>query len=298
MPNPSFEEYSQCPDVNPDISTAINWINPTMYSPDYFNECDTRVTFSLGVPQNWYGFQVAKSGVAYAGVITKYGFSSTLREYIQVKLTDSLKIGKKYLVKYYISVADSSPYSVNKVGAYLSKEQISNSSQSNLEFTPQIANNFSLDNANEWFEIKDTFVSINKETYITIGNFLNDDDTDTLNLIAFSPTHENSSYVYIDDVSVECIDCDLGFSEKTNKKTKIAFNSINQNISITLGNNPNLINSAVYITDNIGKLVFFEKINTIKTEIDTKNFPSGLYFVSISDSQSFETTKIIITNLN
>ena len=72
VPNPSFEEYNTCPNINPDIGSSNNWINPTGYSPDYFNSCDPNAN-NYSIPENAYGFQFAKSGVAYAGMITYAG---------------------------------------------------------------------------------------------------------------------------------------------------------------------------------------------------------------------------------
>src|SRR5687767_1873782 len=104
VPNPSFEINSGCPGW-PQISLATGWVNPTPASPDYFNSCDTANTY--GVPNNTQGFQIARTGSAYAGIIS---YTSSGREYIQTELFDTLESGRWYCVSYFISLSEQSAY--------------------------------------------------------------------------------------------------------------------------------------------------------------------------------------------
>ena len=116
VPNFSFENYTQCPNGGGQLDYAIGWFKTTNASTDYYNTCSS----NLSVPSNTKGYQPAVSGIAYAGI---YVFSlnhSSFREYMSIKLFSSLKKDTNYIVSFYLSLADSSMYGINKIGAYLS----------------------------------------------------------------------------------------------------------------------------------------------------------------------------------
>ena len=47
VPNPSFEEYSLCPDKESQIERVDGWFSPSNGTPDYYNYCSTSTTVSL-----------------------------------------------------------------------------------------------------------------------------------------------------------------------------------------------------------------------------------------------------------
>jgi hypothetical protein len=49
VPNPSFEEYSICPDGTSQIDRATHWM-PFRHTPDYHNACDESEI--VGVPNS------------------------------------------------------------------------------------------------------------------------------------------------------------------------------------------------------------------------------------------------------
>ena len=212
VPNPGFENHTSLCDVG-DITDTYPWQNPTGGSPNYFNSCTT-LQPDYSVPQNMFGFQNAYSGSGYAlfGTYLNNPFWPNFREYIQVKLLDSLKADKNYSVKFYISLADSSNYAVDKVGLYFSDIAISKSiyDYSPFNVIPQIENpagNFISDKIN-WTEISGTYIAHGGEQYITIGNFYDNAHTDTIHLSDGSVTQLKESGFYIDDVSVTLINED------------------------------------------------------------------------------------------
>lgn len=298
VPNPSFELFSECPDTSSlGISAASDWYNPTGYSPDYFNSCDVRLFYSHGVPQNWYGYQTAKTGVAYAGTIAKYG-SGDQREYIQAKLTDTLQVGKNYLVSFFVALADSSPYAVNNIGAYFSSAPVLSSNSNPLPYLPQISNNPQtnpLNLPNTWIEVIDTLIAMGDEKYITIGNFNNDSSTDTTHIHNYSPTHENSSYHYIDDVSVTCLDCTVGIKETLFKSLSIYPNPTSDIINIDFNNSLaekiTLLNSFGNFMTTVSRSEFS---NRNSFQLDVSRLPNGVYFIKIETKQEYITKSIII----
>lgn len=77
VPNPSFEQYTICPD-NTHIQGILNSKPDDWYKPDdraalYFNICQN-LPPHLGIPYNSYGgkfsYQYPRTGVAYVGLAT------------------------------------------------------------------------------------------------------------------------------------------------------------------------------------------------------------------------------------
>ena len=102
VPNPSFESFTQCPTNSGQINFASDWINFAI-TPDYYNSCATNAGFS--VPNNFAGYQQAANGNAYSGTHNKELPNINLREYIGIQLSDSLEIGKKYVVSFKASLS-------------------------------------------------------------------------------------------------------------------------------------------------------------------------------------------------
>jgi len=95
IPNPSFETISNCP-YGPDlIYYAPPWFQPSINSgnttnsssSDLFNSCYifTGAYARVGVPSSDFGYQLARTGDGYAGILI-YADSMKVREYIEVPL--------------------------------------------------------------------------------------------------------------------------------------------------------------------------------------------------------------------
>ena len=91
VPNPSFEIYTSCPGPYwpNDVNKAAPWYNPTGSSPDYFDTCATAVGAGIGIPYNAFCFQYPRTGSACVGLYSFGG--NSVRDYVQVKLLDTLK---------------------------------------------------------------------------------------------------------------------------------------------------------------------------------------------------------------
>ncbi len=202
--NPSFEDYNNCPSNQGQVNRLKYWFNPTLQTPDYFNFCYSGSSFTpVSVPSNFYGFQYARTGVAYAGFAAYAGID--LREYIETSLFDTLSKGKKYCVTFYISLADSMAYATDAIGIYFSKDSIFDSTYYNLPYIPQIenpVNNIIKDSIN-WILIAGEYIAGGGGKFITIGNFYNDANTKIDTLGGYmNPDYWQYAYYYIDDVSV------------------------------------------------------------------------------------------------
>ena len=222
VPNSSFELYDTCPYNQSKINFAIPWFDPIQTTSDFAHQCNGGLTQPLpgtwgGVPYNFWGHQYAKTGLGYAGLGTLcYLCAQDMREYISVRLTDSLIAGKKYCASFYVSLADTSLYATDMIGAYFSVNTPCCGNPFILQFNPQIENTVGniLNDTVNWVLISGSFIATGGESFLTIGNFKND-----LNTLVDTLTHVNSyypaAYYYIDDVSVYCCDDDSCTSNGT-----------------------------------------------------------------------------------
>jgi hypothetical protein len=287
VPNPSFEDTVHCPTTIGQLNYAQFWVIPTQGTPDYFNSCSV----GAHVPNNGDGNQFAHSGVAYGGFYTfNKSFPDTFREYIQTSLTTTLTVSHKYLVSFYLSLAEVSQYALSCVGALFSANAISQSGAGVFNYTPQILNksvNMLSDKTN-WMLVSDTLYSDGSEQYITIGNFKHDSQADTMFLGNIGGA--NVAYYYIDDVSV----IDYGPMGVNQFVTNISFdaspNPSDNYLKITCN-----LQFAVYkITDMLGNVRKTQEIKNKEELIDVSDLQNGIYSLNLITTQGTSTKKIIV----
>ena len=206
--NGDFEIFDTCPNqtsslIIRELEYATGWIMPTDGTSDYFNACNTNPNpfANVDLPNNFVGYQNAYNGDGYAGLYAYVNYLDAT-EYIQGILNEPLKAGYSYTVSFYISQADSSEYSITEIGAYFSESAISRNDFAPFNFVPQIQSptGLFLNDMNGWTKIEGTFVANGGEKYITIGNFKDSVDMDTLNTGIFSSTGQDGAYYYVDGV--------------------------------------------------------------------------------------------------
>lgn len=162
VPNPSFEDYNSCPNFLAELGKCYNWYNPNLSSPDYYNSCCIQpYPNGADVPRNWPGYQFASTGNAYSGIAC-FADSLNQREYIAVRLADTLNQGKSYFVEFYVSLANISMYGIDNLGMHFSTDSIFGSFPSQvLNVTPQIRNtefDFLTDTLN-WMRVSGIYVA-------------------------------------------------------------------------------------------------------------------------------------------
>lgn len=198
VPNPSFEIYTDCPDFSGQITRAQNWYSPTTGTPDYYNSCSTELYSS--VPVNKNGFQYPKTGNAYCSVGVLLVNDS--REYIQCQLTNELIADKYYCLSYYVSATEyRTNYFIKNIDAFLSTDEVSNFTDFYpiLNFIPQIKNDEIIQDSVSWVLIQGMYLAQGGERYLTIGNFLDSNNTE---YIQVNNQNGGGAMVYIDDVSI------------------------------------------------------------------------------------------------
>lgn len=284
VPNYSFEDTLHCPSMGGQMNLAPPWFQPTTGTPDYFNECSS----TSGVPTNG-GYQYAKTGKAYAGFIL-FAFTS-FREYIEVPLISTLLAGKNYCVSFYVNLSERSNVAIDAIGLYFSNDSITSNSYFNLPYQPQVKNsdeNVLNDTAN-WVLISGDYIAVGEEKYITIGNFKNNADTDSLFL---GGGGGSVAYYYIDDVSITLCDTSgVGIKENISINTiKVFQNPSNETFNISL---PNQQTFHVQVIDITGRKVHERKNATGTIKVDCSGFSSGVYFVKALNEKIVLTGKMV-----
>lgn len=287
VPNPSFEEYSNCPTGPGQIFFAQGWLT-FRESPDYFNSCVSIASY-FSVPNNGSGYQQAASGNAYAGIIC-YNNSIMSREIIANILTDSLSIGQKYFISFKVSKADDSAtaaYSINKLGVKFSTVTQTNASIDNIAMV--YTNNVVLDNVN-WTTVSGSFIADSAYQYLMIGNFFDDANTTVIN---------NGSgfraYYYIDDVclSTDSLFCDNVSVEENNLEHQFTFYSNPENQFVTVQNNLN-VPFRLTVFNALGQKLYNEQsFSSNNLQLDVSSYHTGLLFLKITSQNNQFTYKIL-----
>lgn len=204
IPNPSFEDTTT---IQFGTIYYDSWKTASKGSPDYFSPYNSPSV--IDVPSNFPGYQEPKTGVAYAGLIIYSLFanndSKRYREYLQNRFTKPLVQDSLYCLQLYVSLADSQLFaSKNKLGVYFSQNQISSNDFFYLPVQPQImvSPDTFITEKESWVEYNFEYQAQGGEEYITIGNFTDSTEVDTLNVGGGDPNNPDfiGTYYYIDDV--------------------------------------------------------------------------------------------------
>ena len=284
VPNPSFEDTTGCPQFIDDFY-AVDWLSPTLASPDLFHTCSSG---NAGVPQNLWGWQNARTGNAYTGFLTSDFGANEYREYIQCQLDSILKSGEMYEVSFYVSRTDSSKKACDNIGAYLSSTPVSASNNLNLPFTPQVVSPLNNPIANDvgWTQIIDTITAVGGEEYLTLGVFTNNANT---NWIAVSGGWEDEAHYYIDDVSVQQV-FPTSINEYSQSNISIFPNPSNGNIKIS----SNELIKKYTVHSSLGQLIISNSPSTKNTQINLTNQSTGIYYINIKTTNSTIINKLIV----
>ncbi|MBK6623047.1 MAG: hypothetical protein IPG32_20085 [Saprospirales bacterium] len=102
IPNPSFEDLSDCPNIDPLPTPNLLELAPPWYgvigTPDLCNSCAGSGPGTFGVPGNFQNnFQYPKTGEGYSGIVTFYTIGRTT-EFMGIKLKKKLNANTKHYI--------------------------------------------------------------------------------------------------------------------------------------------------------------------------------------------------------
>jgi len=226
VPNPSFEDISQCPFGVNQFNLANQWF-VSSGTPDLFNGCSNNF---LGVPVNVRGHQDAVEGIGYAGIITYVINDSNYREIIGTTLIQSMIVGQKYYISLFVSLSDTNILScvTNNFGVRFSNQLYTISNPIPIDNNSSIFSNQLISNQEIWTVIRGSFVADSSYLHLYLGNLFDDINTDTTNC---ELPNSYISYYYLDQicVSTDSLDCVLYTAIHTSNTTINNFGYITVN---------------------------------------------------------------------
>jgi OOP family OmpA-OmpF porin len=205
VPNSTFEKISKKIKTVGEISVAEPWGSPTLAPADLYVE--KTKNSSISIPDNAHGAEKPMKGSGYAGIFAYSYKNKIARSYLQVKLTEKLKAGKEYCVRYHVSLSDLSKYATNHLGVAITKVAVTANNSDVLKFESFIESRklTVYEKQFYWTPICGVFKAEGGEEFLTIGNFTEDDKLETKKVKrpkGFSSPQVNDAYYYIDNVSV------------------------------------------------------------------------------------------------
>ena len=208
IPNGSFERTKGKADHI--ISTSREnfnqkakfWYSPTNASPDLYRLAPDNDQY----PPN-FKLITPPTGRNMAGLILstpEMGIGCTFyKEYLQVKLKDTLRIGTTYLLEFWVSPVNSG---IREIGLLLSEEAIYTDRCEVLEVQPQFVFKDSL-HQRTWKKISYQFKPSALYTYLTVGSF----ETEG---------YKKSAYCYLDDFKLTPVETQQNIEEKISIKNQ------------------------------------------------------------------------------
>lgn len=183
-PNPSFEDYDECPTYMPALSAPLDppvsitdWYMPTMGSSDYFNTCSFGGS-GFSIPGNFVGWQEPRTGNGYLGIHCNYPSEEGYWEYVEAPLLSTLTAGHRYYIGYWVNLAawnqSFAIAGIDQMGALFRSDYIDLPSFSGrLTETPQVISpaGYVYKDTAGWELVEGMFTASGSEQWVVLGNF-------------------------------------------------------------------------------------------------------------------------------
>ena len=186
VPNGGLENFRK---KSGNVKNAIPW--KSIASVDYYQEALKNDTSRC---------KGARTGDCYAGL----RFQKAYKEFLEVKLSETLKRGNIYQFECYIRLAFWSNAKLKSFGVYFSKGGMKAVNFPEKECVLDTLAKSSLDGGYCWFRIKGNYRASGGEKFITIGNFATNVKADMVK-INFKKPGFKEAYYFVDDVSLKWI---------------------------------------------------------------------------------------------
>lgn len=186
IPNPSFEERKS---KGSDIKSAIPWKG--VGTVDYHMKPDKRDVSK---------YKGARTGTSYAGL----RFQADYKEYMHVKLLETLEKGEVYEFKMYIRLleAENVTVTVKQLGAFFSDSEFRIGMEFNEQGLVDTTYSKGISGTLNWILIQGDYKASGNEKYMIIGNFRTKMKDDFVKKNKWSLFAFQEAYYYIDDLSL------------------------------------------------------------------------------------------------
>jgi hypothetical protein len=307
VPNPSFEDTLYCPWGTNQIDASIGWMN-FGNSPDYYNTCSPA---GLNVPNSQFGFQYAHSGNGIAGIVTWLNPSNdpaqvNYREYVGSELMSQLTTGQKYYFSFFTNYSGyvNPTYrqvASNKIGLRFTTEAYSMSNKPPLNNFAHLSTDSILNDTVTWIKLSGSFIADSAYNYLAIGNFFDDNNTDTSSF-GGQPFGGMAAYYYIDDI---CVSTDSLYNEVwTGLTTHTTSSKPNKEIFIYPNPSFDVVNIStqeaienIELINSIGQVVYTQQVkNNFHIQLNITEIPKGLYMARVKTKNNLYTSLININH--
>lgn len=291
VPNPSFEDYLDCPDYWGAMADVEDWTS-CGFSPDYFNGC--RDSADVGVPFNVVGFQYAADGAAYCGVVTYDSTSSTIREIICAELDQPLIGGLTCYASMKVSPGGFGSGLIGSSPGFTSKGVGFRVSMGPISWPQPFPNDAVIyldsvlvDTAG-WTTISGSFVPDSNYTHILIGNFFNDSLSSPERLDVGG---DILGYAFVDEVCLShqewiCMD-ENSVIEIDAKRVQVYPNPFSSNFTIELSL-PSSSPVTVDLIDMAGRICYTNRFKPgmVKENLFISGVEDGQYTLRLRDADN------------
>lgn len=287
IPNPGFEDYSNCPDSISQLNKATPWETPTWGTPDYYNSCSGPCDYvtpgltPVCIPENIFGFQETHEGEGYAGFYS-FRHSDNYREYLQTPLSSAMQSGQVYTVTIQVSLADHSYACATDFGIAFTNTEVDEAHFYHLSsISVDLQSPLITDSVN-WTELTWDYTATGNENYMIIGNF--NDNAQTTTTMGCANWH---AYYFIDGVGV--VQKDLGIDTFDQHKLSIFPNPSEGIVQIHQSSTSPLEINLITID---GKFLGSFDLSGKESTVDLSAFPPGSYFLNITDGFTIKNYRI------
>jgi outer membrane protein OmpA-like peptidoglycan-associated protein len=171
--NGGFEEFRRCPGrLFEETTRELRNVDAAKGSPGFFHRCSDQ----MGTPSNWAGNLAPFEGDGYTGLVltAQGGGDCNAREFIQLKLQESLVNGFKYRVSFKVAAAGRSGFVTDRVGLRFSTvDRARRGVNDLLGFPPDLTNapGRFISDTTEWVSVEGIYNARGGERFLVIGNF-------------------------------------------------------------------------------------------------------------------------------
>jgi len=302
VPNPSFEEYEECPNSLAELAIQTEWVS-WQESPDYYNVCNNNGNGLAGIPVNAIGNQMPITGDAYSGLATYASNGTNIREYMAIELSAPLDIGQSYYIQFYTNQAEGETGTIpmeyrcatNHIGIRFFKDPLYNNSD-NIFQPDNIAHldyEEVLDDADNWVLISGWFTADDNYDWVAIGNFFDDAQTEVV--IQNETGKYNLGYYYIENICISSNTSECSYllnnQECQTKRTNKLFpNPFDDQFTIEFSIHEY---HSIIVLNSLGELVAEQSGTDINYTFDLSELASGIYYLSCKDDSSIQISKLI-----
>jgi hypothetical protein len=285
VPNPSFEEYTECPDsaLELDVEGAYPWTS-FRQTPDFFHPCDE--TGMMSSPNSIsYGFGIPYHGAGKGGFIAVGGAFD--REILGVQLEEPLIIGESYFVSFYLLRTFGGGFHANcncasnNIGLKFTTQSYSHTETVPIDNFAHILHEDVLSDTTNWTEVSGGFVADSAYTHLAIGTFF------TNEFIIVENYNNNldlpNTYYFIDAV---CVTTDPAYCDELRPVGIEATSTSNFQVfpnptSSTIQIKSQLSITELRIYDVAGKLLLNPNSSQVIEELNISHLAKGLYVLVV-----------------